>query len=679
MDKLLYGVAYYREYLPEERLDEDIRLMKAAGINVVRIAESTWSTFERHDGEFDFSSVLTVLDRMHASQIAVIVGTPTYAIPGWLAKKHPSVMATTPQGVNKYGHRQKMDITSPIYLRYAERIIRALLRATAQHPAVMGFQIDNETKYYDTCGAHVQRDFVRHLQQRFAGDLGRLNAEFGLDYWSNRIDAWEDFPPLESTINASLGAAFQQYQRQLVEQFLAWQAELVSEYRRPEQFITHNFDFEWRTWSYGLRGEVDHFAASAALDITGVDIYHPSQHQLTGAEIAFAGDIARTTKDNNYLVLETQAQAFKNWTPYPGQLRLQAFSHIASGAAMIGYWHWHSLHNAYETYWKGLLSHDLQPNPIYHEAQQIGQTLSRLSPQLAGLKKQNRVALLVSNTCLTAIDWHPYQGHQFGRHKEHQYNDLFRSYYDALYRLNIEVDILTVDDPRISRYQLLIAPLMYAVSDDVLQRLNRFVADGGHVLYSFKSGFANQHLKVRHERQPGVIREAIGASYQLFVEPHDVTLQSDVLDLPPQATRVDHWMELLETENPNAEIWARYQHPYWGKYAAIVHNRFGRGSATYIGCCISEGALESVLCTLRQRLGLADDAEGHRFPVVVKRATNRAGNTVLFYLNFSSQPQQVTLSFTRGRELLRQRHWQRGETLTLADWDVAIVELEEAQ
>lgn len=678
MDKLLYGVAYYREYMPVERLDEDIRLMKAAGINVVRIAESTWSSYERREGEFDFSSVLTVLERMHANQIAVIIGTPTYAIPAWLAKKHPSVMATTPQGINKYGHRQKMDITSPIYLRYAERIIRALLTATAHHPAVIGYQIDNETKYYDTCGEHVQRDFVEHLKQRFAGDLEKLNAQYGLDYWSNRIDAWEDFPPLESTINASLGAAFQQYQRDLVTDFLAWQAKLVSEYRLPEQFITHNFDFEWRTWSFGVRGEVDHFSASAALDITGVDIYHPSQHQLTGAEIAFCGDIARTTKDKNYLVLETQAQAFKNWTPYPGQLRQQAFSHIASGAAMIGYWHWHSLHNAYETYWKGLLSHDLQPNPVYNEAREVGQALARLSPQLSGLKKQNRVALLVSNNSLTAVDWHPWQGHQFGRHKEHQYNDLIRSYYDSFYRLNIEVDILTVDDPRLSRYALLIAPLLYAVSDASLQRLNQFVADGGHILYSFKSGFANQHLKVRHERQPAVIRETLGASYQLFVEPQDVTLHSDVLDIPPESAAVSHWMELLEVDSADTEVWARYQHPYWQKYAAIVHKRHGKGTASYIGCHTSETVLESVLTRLQQRIELHSEAEHLHFPLIVKRAINRVGNTVLFYFNYSSDAQDIILPFNAGRELLSDRRYQAGNTLTLTDWGVAIFELENA-
>lgn len=675
MEKLLYGVAYYREYMPEERLDEDIRLMKAAGINVVRIAESTWSSYERQDGDFDFSSVLTVLDRMHANHIAVIIGTPTYAIPAWLAKKHPSVMATTPQGVNKYGHRQKMDITSPVYLRYAERIIRELLTATASHPAVIGYQIDNETKYYDTCGAPVQRGFIEQLKKQFDGNLDKLNAEYGLDYWSNRIDAWEDFPPLESTINASLGAAFQSYQRGLVTEFLAWQATLVSEYRLPGQFITHNFDFEWRTWSFGVRGEVDHFTASSVLDITGVDIYHPGQHQLTGVEIAFCGDIARTTKDANYLVLETQAQAFKNWTPYPGQLRLQAFSHIASGAAMVSYWHWHSLHNSYETYWKGLLSHDLQPNPVYDEAKDVGQAFARLSPQLAGLKKHNRVALLVSHDSLTAVDWHPYSGHQFGRSKEHQYNDTVRAYYDALYRLNIEVDILTVDDPRLSRYQLLIAPLLYAVSESSLQRLNQFTERGGHILYAFRSGFANEHLKVRTDRQPAVIREAVGASYQLFVEPHEVTLQSGLLDIPAGKAAVADWMELLEAD-AGAEVWASYRHPYWNKYAAIVHNRYGAGTATYVGCSISSEAVEAVLLRLIEKTDLDVAAISPGYPVTVRRAVNRSGNTVLFFLNYSSQPQTLSFPLKAGEELLSGQRYQQGQALELADWGVAIFEVE---
>lgn len=374
MKKLLYGVAYYDEYMPYDRLDQDIQMMKDAGINVVRIAESTWSTHEPQNGVFDFTSVDRVLDAMHKAGIEVIVGTPTYAVPTWLVKEHPDVLATTPQGPGKYGARQIMDITNPVYLFHAERIIRKLIGRVSQHPAVIGFQTDNETKHYHTSGPNVQLQFVKYLRERFES-LEELNRKFGLDYWSNRINSWEDFPSVVGTINGSLGAAFSQFQRKLVTDFLAWQVALVNEYKREDQFVTQNFDFEWRGHSFGVQPDVDHFAASQAFDVTGVDIYHPSQDDLTGIEISFGGDVARSTKNNNYLVLETEAQAFTHWVPYPGQLRLQAFSHLASGANMVAYWHWHSIHNSFETYWKGLLSHDFEPNPVYEEAQTIGRIL----------------------------------------------------------------------------------------------------------------------------------------------------------------------------------------------------------------------------------------------------------------------------------------------------------------
>ena len=679
MNKMWFGCAYYREYLPMERLEEDIILMKKAGINYVRIAESTWSTSEPQEGQFDFSPVLTVLDKMHENNIAVIIGTPTYAIPAWLAKKHPEVMATTPQGKNGYGHRQKMDITHPAYLWYAERIIRKLLAATAHHPAVIGFQIDNETKYYETCSDNVQIEFVKTLKAQFNGDLAALNHAFGLDYWSNRIDAWEDFPPVQSTINASLGAAFAAFQRTLVTRFLNWQAELVREYKRDAQFITHNFDFDWRTWSYGIRAEVDHFKTSGVVDITGVDVYHPSQFTLTGAEIGFAGDIARTTKDKRYMVLETQAQAFKNWTPFPGQLRLQAWSHVANGAGLIGYWHWHSIHNSYETYWKGLLSHDLQPNPVYEEACRIGEEFARLGEKVLGFEKRNRVALVVSNDCLTAIDWHPWRGHQFSRDSQHQYNDIFRQYYDALYKMNIEVDIINVDDDRLFRYDMLILPLLYTVSDERLTQINAYIQQGGHAIFGFKSAFADEHLKVRQCVQPGIISQAVGATYQLFAEPDRTTLASDVLDLENKDATVSDWMELLTVEE-GTRVVARYHHPYWGNYAAVTFNRYGRGSASYIGCHITDEVLAEVYRyvfthTLYEH-GPLPDAQ---FPLIIRQGVDNQRNRIIYYFNYSDAPQTVTFTEEYGRSLLDDKSFRQGDTFTLNDWDLQIMVVEKQQ
>lgn len=299
MDKLLYGVAYYDEYMPYDRLQEDVAMMKAAGINLVRIAESTWSTCEPQEGVFDFSHVTRVLDAMEEAGINVIIGTPTYAIPAWLERSYPDIMAVTKDGRGLYGARQIMDITHPAYRFYGERVIRRLMEVSAHRKCVIGFQLDNETKHYDTSGKNVQRQFVKYLREKFNDNLDALNHEFGLDYWSNRVDAWEDFPDVRGTINASLGAEFEKFRRTLVDEYLEWQGKIVREYAREDQFITHNFDFGWKDGSFGVQPMVNHYHAAKALTVAGVDIYHPTQDDLTGAEIAFGGDSTRSLKRDN--------------------------------------------------------------------------------------------------------------------------------------------------------------------------------------------------------------------------------------------------------------------------------------------------------------------------------------------------------------------------------------------
>ena len=439
MKEILFGAAYYDEYMPCERLEEDIRMMKKAGINTVRIAESTWSTCEPQEGIFDFSHVDRVLDAMEEAGIHVIVGTPTYAVPTWMVKSHPDVLAVTKTGRGIYGPRQIMDITHPVYLYYAERVIRRLMEHAADRKCVIGFQLDNETKHYGTAGKNVQERFVKYLREKFHDNLDDLNAAFGLDYWSNRINAWEDFPDVRGTINGSLGAEFERFQRTLVDDFLRWQSEIVREYCREDQFITHNLDFEWRGYSYGVQPDVDHYHASKCLTIAGADIYHPSQDELTGIEIAFGGDLTRSLKQDNYLILETAAQGFPGWLPYKGQLRLQAYSHIASGANSVMYWHWHSLHNACETYWKGLLSQDFQENATYQEACVIGRELREKGSHLVNLKKKNDVAVLVSNEALTALKWFGIEA-TAADHGKTTYNDVVRWIYDVLCKMNVECD-----------------------------------------------------------------------------------------------------------------------------------------------------------------------------------------------------------------------------------------------
>lgn len=669
MEKLLYGVAYYDEYMPYDRLDKDVEMMKKAGINTVRIAESTWSTCEPQEGVFDFSHVERVMDAMEEAGISVIIGTPTYAIPTWMVKSYPDVLATTVNGRGIYGARQIMDITHPVYLFYAERVIRELMKHTAHRKCVIGFQIDNETKYYGTAGKNVQEKFIKYLRNKFHDDLDALNAEFGLDYWSNRINAWEDFPDVRGTINGSLGAEFEKFQRLQVEEFLGWQASIVNEYRREDQFITHNLDFEWRGYSYGVQPDVDHFRTARCLTIAGTDIYHPTQDKLTGAEIAFGGDMTRSLKRDNYLVLETEAQGFPGWTPYKGQLRLQAYSHIASGANSVMYWHWHSIHNSFETYWKGLLSHDFQENETYREACIVGNEWKEIGDRLVNLKKKNDVAVLVSNEALTALKWFGIQAVS-GNNGKIMYNDVVRWVYDTLYKMNVECDFLFPESKNMSDYKMIVAPALYAAPDELLRRLDRFVRDGGTLVTTFKTGFTNENVKVSHEVQPHTLRECMGYRYDQFTFPVDTGLQGEIA-AEDGSDEAKVFMELLIPEG--AEVLAFYDHYNWNRYAAVTRNQCEKGYAYHIGCMTGEGVLKKVFLRALEDAGIRRETECG-FPLIMRKGVNDLGKTVRFYLNYSGQEQAEIPVCAGGRDLLTGEKKMKGELITVPAWGLKIIE-----
>lgn len=673
MKKLLYGAAYYDEYMPYDRLQQDVAMMKKAGINTVRIAESTWSTCEPQEGVFDFSHVERVMDAMEEAGINVIIGTPTYAIPTWMVKSHPDVMAETVKGRGVYGARQIMDITHPVYRFYAERVIRKLMECTAHRKCVIGFQVDNETKYYGTAGKNVQEKFVKYLRKKFNNDLDAMNHEFGLDYWSNRINAWEDFPDVRGTINGSLGAEFEKFQRTLVDEFLSWQADIVNEYRREDQFITHNFDFEWRGYSYGVQPDVNHYHAAKALTIAGTDIYHPTQDDLTGAEIAFGGDMTRSLKRDNYLVLETEAQGYPGWTPYKGQLRLQAYSHLASGANSVMYWHWHSIHNSFETYWKGLLSHDMQENAPYREACIIGNEFSRLGSHLVNLKKKNEVAILVSNEALTALKWFGIEATAAGDHGI-GYNDVVRWLYDTLFKMNIECDFVWPESDNLDQYKAIFVPALYAAPDELLEKLKQYTANGGTLVATFKTAFTNENVKVSHEMQPHILSNCFGISYQQFTFPKNTGLSGSIINGTAKGadekSEAKIFMELLMPQE--AEVLAFYDHYNWKEYAAITKNHYGKGTAIYIGCMTDNNTLKAVLT---EALNSAEvEIPEYSWPVIVRKGTNDLCKCVRYILNYSAEEQNVVYHGADGTELFSEESVQDGETVTVLPWNVKIIE-----
>lgn len=685
-DKLYFGAAYYSEYLPYDRVEKDMEMMEKAGMNVIRIAESTWSTLEPQEGVYDFTHIDRMLDAAARHHISVIVGTPTYAVPTWLVKKYPDILAITQNGRERYGHRQNMDITDPDYLSHAERVIRVLMEHVKDVPHVIGYQLDNETKSYGTAGPRVQAMFVDYLKENFP-DINDFNHEFGLDYWSNRVNDWDDFPDVRGTINQSLAAEFCKFQRSLVTKFLSWQADIVREYKRDDQFITQNFDFDWTTHSIGYQSQVDQYDASRCMTVAGADIYHPSNEELTGAEITVCGNISRSLKKDNYLILETEAQGLTPWFPYPGQLRLQAYSHIANGSNSVMYWHWHSIHNAIESYWKGVLSHDFSENETYREAVVIGNEWNKIGSHLKNLKKENKIAIMLDNASLTGFTQFPLE-----KAGANGYNTVMRWFSDALYRLNIEYDMISSREQDFSGYECLIVPALYSAPESLLLALDSYVRNGGHLITTFRSGFSDEYLKIYPDMQPHILHECLGLHYDQFTHPHHVDIvpvQSDVMAAAQEhfshpddsafslTSSACEWMELITCDTAVPVL--KYSHPAYERYAAAAKNQYGNGSTLYFGTMFeNDELLESVLLSFLHETGFSGgdlSSDAPHYPLIVKRGINDSGKELCYYLNYSKDPVSVTHRGKDGIELVSETSIVCGDKIDLGGWGVAVVEM----
>ena len=685
-DKLYFGAAYYSEYLPYDRVEKDMEMMEKAGMNVIRIAESTWSTLEPQEGVYDFTHIDRMLDAAARHHISVIVGTPTYAVPTWLVKKYPDILAITQNGRERYGHRQNMDITNPDYLSHAERVIRVLMEHVKDVPHVIGYQLDNETKSYGTAGPRVQAMFVDYLKENFP-DINDFNHEFGLDYWSNRVNDWNDFPDVRGTINQSLAAEFCKFQRSLVTKFLSWQADIVREYKRDDQFITQNFDFDWTTHSIGYQSQVDQYDASRCMTVAGADIYHPSNEELTGAEITVCGNISRSLKKDNYLILETEAQGLTPWLPYPGQLRLQAYSHIANGSNSVMYWHWHSIHNAIESYWKGVLSHDFSENETYREAVVIGNEWNKIGSHLKNLKKENKIAIMLDNASLTGFTQFPLE-----KAGANGYNTVMRWFSDALYRLNIEYDMISSREQDFSGYECLIVPALYSAPESLLLALDSYVRNGGHLITTFRSGFSDEYLKIYPDMQPHILHECLGLHYDQFTHPHHVDIvpvQSDVMAAAQEhfshpddsafslTSSACEWMELITCDTAVPVL--KYSHPAYERYAAAAKNQYGNGSTLYFGTMFeNDELLESVLLSFLHETGFSGgdlSSDAPHYPLIIKRGINDSGKELCYYLNYSKDPVSVTHRGKDGIELVSETSIVCGDKIDLGGWGVAVVEM----
>ena len=660
-DNVLYGAAYYHEYMPTDRLDKDIQMMKDCGLSVVRVGESSWGLFEPREGEFEFAWMDRIIDKMHQAGIKVILGTPTYAIPAWMAEKHPDVLTAYERG-NKayYGTRQNMDISNPAYLFYSERIIRKMMEHYANHPAIIGYQVDNEATARGTNNHDFFVGFRSYIKEKFDNDLDSLNKAWGLNYWSMNIHSWEEFYTRDGVTNPSYKNEWERYGRKRIADFLNWQVDIVNEYKRKDQFVTHCFMPAFH--------EIDQVESFRQMEYPAINPYHSVQDGQNGRLISYSGDHMRTVAKGNYLITETNAQttgwdARYQYPPYDNQLRQNVYSHLASGANMVEYWHWHSIHYGQETYWKGILGHDLEPNRIYHEFTAVAKELKNIGSKLVNLKKKNDVAILYSHDSYYGLRFMPYT---------HGDNYPVEMLHSSLYNMNIETDIVHCDKVSdFSEYKMLIIPPLYIATDELLEKIDAFVKNGGKVIMMYKSGYCNEHSAVRAMLAPGPLRKACGFYYQESSTIGWMELKDNPFGLDNKKA-IGEILEFIIHET--AQPLAYADHPFFGKWPVITENSYGKGSLVYIASYPSQELFEKIVRTEAEKAGIVSDDE-YKFPIIVKKGTNDKGRTIRYIFNYSPTSQEVEYNYaSKGKELLKNRTLSKGDSMTIAPWDLLIVE-----
>jgi len=691
--QVLYGVAYYHEYQPYDRLERDLDLMAEAGLTVIRVGESVWSTWEPEDGRFELDWLEPVLDGAHARGIRVILGTPTYAMPPWLVRKYPEVRGERETGRRiPYGHRQDADYTHPAFRWHAERVTRRVVGRYADHPAIIGYQVDNEPgiELFHNRGAF--QGFVDRLRAKY-GDVETLNERWGLVYWSHRIARWDELWTPDGNTVPSYDLEWRRYQAEITTSFIAEQAAIVRELARPDQFLT--------TCMALSRPAFDPAELNRPLDIAAVNPYYAMQdafamppappgatppgpawlRQVGAWAVHLQADLTRGARDQPFLVTETNALAIgephTNYPAYDGQWRQAAWALVARGARMVEYWHWHSIHYGHEAYWLGVLNHDGTPNRCYAEVTRIASELARAGERVVDLVPDADVGILYSRESKWAMEFHsPLAVEGGGTPDRGAYERILARFYEGLFGAGLQADIVYAQDAGrdaaalVERWPVLVVPALYVADDELLDLLGAYAAAGGHLVIGFRSGYADPEARPRAEVMPGRLREAVGATYQEYTNLGvPVALRAaDGADFPlPEGATATAWADALVPED--AQTLVAYDHPHLGRWAAVTTRAHGEGRVTYVGTLPDRALAVALARWLRPE---ADPWDGRPESVTVTTARNAAGERLAFVSNWSWGPARLTLP-TEMNDVLSATEFRSGDGLDLGPWDVRVL------
>ncbi|MCZ8523666.1 MULTISPECIES: beta-galactosidase [Paenibacillus] len=637
LPKMFYGGDYNPEQWDKPIWDEDMRMFQLAGIDVATVNVFSWALLQPSENEYNFELLDEIMDKLHENGLYACLATSTGAHPAWMAHRHPDVLRVDFQGrKRKFGGRHNSCPNSPTYRKYARLLAGKLAERYKDHPALLVWHVSNEYGgecYCDNCAAA----FRVWLQERY-GSIEALNKAWNTRFWGHTFYDWEEIVP-PNELSEQWSATSTNFQGISLDYTRFNSDSLLECYKEEhEELKKHTPDVMVTTNLMGTFKPLDYFKWAKHMDIVSWDNYPAADTPFS--RTAMTHDLMRGIKDGMPFMLMEQTPSQQNWQPYnslkrPGVMRLWSYQAVARGADTVMFFQLRRSVGACEKYHGAVIEHAGHENTrVFRECAELGAELQQLGDTLLDSRVPSRVAIV--------FDWENWWAVEFssGPTVALKYVDEVHKYYDALYRANIQVDMIGTDTD-LSGYDVVIAPVLYMVKAGYAQKVEDFVQGGGTFLTTFFSGIVNENDIVTLGGYPGELRKVLG----IWAEEIDALL-------PGKQNRIVMKQELGELQgeyacemlcdlihSEGAEVIAEYGEDFYKGMPVVTANRFGQGQAWYLASSPEPSFLQGLLQQLCRDKGIEPLLVTPDGVEVSRR--RKDGKDYYFLLNHNGTPQAV--------------------------------------
>ena len=584
-----YGADYNPEQWPREVWDDDVRLMREAGVNIVSLGIFSWGLLEPRPGEYDFAWLDEIIDLLHANGIDVDLATATASPPSWMARRHPEILPQTVDGTILWpGARQHWRPTSPVFREYALRLVRALAERYGDHPAVVAWHISNELgchNLYDYSD-DAARAFRVWLEARY-GTIEALNDAWGTAFWSQHYEEWDEILPPRSapTIrNPGQQLDFERFSSDAVRDHLRAEATVLAEVtpgipRTTNFMVAQNVrDIDYPSWV----GDVDFVSND----------HYLRPGELGRDDLSFWANLTGNIAGGLPWFLMEHATSAVNWREVnppkrSGELVRDALTHVGHGADAVCYFQWRQSRAGGERYHSGMVPHAGENSRVFRDVVALGGALRDLSPVHGSHRETARVAIVFDyeSWWVSGRDAHPTDALA--------YDAEALAWYRALLDLGVRADVIPIG-ASFDGYEVLIAPMLHVVPDELRSRLTSFADAGGHLVTTYFSGIVDQNDRVWLGGYPGALRELLGVTVEEFVP----LLPGERVALASGAA-ASAWTERIVHVGDDVEVLDTYAEGDLAGAPAVTRWRLrAGGSATYISADIGRDGVRGVLAGL---------------------------------------------------------------------------------